>query len=106
MEKKTKVYIYPYFLRFASRNVTVVIRASISEISMEYHIPSSSKRMGKRSTPRSWYTRVLIKDSAADTGPLFRAVKNEDVNIQKPESKKESEKILKPRTVIARSSLS
>ena len=51
-----------------------------------------------------WKTIVLIKDIAADTRPLFSAVKNEDAKMHNPEKKKENENTLKPCTVNSNSS--
>ena len=47
-------------------------------------IPSMPKNRGSTSTHTISNINVLIKEMAADTLPLFNAVKKEDANILKP----------------------
>ena len=67
--------------------------ANISAITIEYQMPSRSKKMGSIITASDWNTRVRKKDIIAEIMPLLRAVKNPDPQIAIPEKRKEKEKI-------------
>ena len=49
--------------------------AAISAAVTDSQIPSSSRNAGRISTPAHWNTSVRKKEMAADTKPLFSAVK-------------------------------
>ena len=82
----------------------VVNKDRSSAATIENQMPSRLKKTGRINTRDSWYTSVLIKEIAAETGPLLSAVKKDDENIQKPDIKKDSENIRIPLVVIKRSS--
>lgn len=73
--------------------------AMISAVTMESQIPSVSQKSGRIRTAPVWNTSVLIKEIAADTRPLFKAVKKDDPKIANPENKNEKEKMEKARSV-------
>ena len=73
---------------------------------MESQIPSISHIIGNRITAAIWKTSVRIKDITADVSPSFNAVKKEEPNTEKPESRKENEKIENAWFVILKSSAS
>ena len=53
--------------------------ANTSATVMAHQMPSTSKKMGRISTEADWNTSVRRKEMAADTPPLFRAVKKPEV---------------------------
>lgn len=53
------------------------------------------KIRGQYKVLETWNISVLINDTAAEIAPFPSAVKNDEVNILKPASKKHSENILK-----------
>ena len=73
-------------MRFTIKNVTETAKARTSATVIALHMPSSPKNIGKINTDSIWNIRVLRKEIAADTPPLFKAVKNEEENIFKPAS--------------------
>lgn len=70
-------------------------KANISAAATAHQIPSRPEISGRAITQELWKTRVLRKETAAETAPLLSAVKNEDVNIFIPCKIKAKEKILK-----------
>lgn len=97
---------YPYFLRFAIRKTEVTIIDIISAPTMDSQIPSISQKIGNKITAAIWKTRVRINDITADVKPSFNAVKKEEPNTEKPDSRKENEKIENAWFVILKSSAS
>ena len=59
-------------------------------------MPSSLNSSGRMRTAASLKTNVLKKDIAAETPPLFRAVKNDEANMFMLARGNMSEKIRKP----------
>ena len=84
-------------------NITVIQTAAISAATVENHIPSSPQMSGNNITAAIWNTRVRINEIAADTVPLFSAVKNDEPNIAKPENTKTNEYIRNACRVISSS---
>ena len=81
-----------------------MISANTSAIVTDHHIPSSSQINGIISTAAILKMKVRRNDIAADTPPLFRAVKKDEANIVKPLNMNASENILKACFVMANSS--
>lgn len=86
---------YPYFFLFMIRNISDSRKAKNSATTFAIHIPSTPKIRGSIRMLETWNISVLINDTAAEIAPFQSAVKNDDVNILKPASKKHSENILK-----------
>ena len=57
-------------------------------------------------TAMHWKTNVRKKEMSAEISPSFNAVKKDAPQMEKPDSKKENEKIVKACTVISMSVLS
>ena len=87
-------------------NTKDAIAAISSATTMDIQIPSTPHTSGKSKIAAIWKTSVRRKEIAADTGPLFRAVKKPEPKIAKPAKRKEKENIRKPLRVIAISSAS
>ena len=71
--------------------MTQIERAKASATIIEDQTPISSKTSGINNTAPIWNTRVLNVETMAEIKPLFSAVKNEEVNIFKPEKINEKE---------------
>ena len=69
----------------------LTITAKISATTIESHKPSNSRINGKVNIITIWNTSVLKNDIAADTNPLFKAVKNDDAKIFNPLIKYDNE---------------
>ena len=65
-----------------------MVSAATSATHTAHHIPSTPKSTGRISTDELWKTRVRRKDIAADTAPLFKAVKNPEAKILNPANTK------------------
>lgn len=52
-----------------------------------HQIPSIPQRIGRSSTIEIWNTNVRRNEMAAESRPLFKAVKNADPKILKPLSR-------------------
>lgn len=83
-----------------------MMNAHTSANATENHTPSSLKNIGRISTAASWNTSVRRNDTAAEIAPLFSAVKNDEHQMLKPESRNVNENSLNACTVISNSSLS
>ena len=77
------------------RNISDSRKAKNSATTLAIHIPSTPKIRGSIRMLETWNISVLINDTAAEIAPFPSAVKNDEVNILKPASKKHSENILK-----------
>ncbi len=75
----------------ARRNTLLTRTAKNSARTMDTQIPSLPINNGRIKTAATWNTSVRRNDMIADTGPLFRAVKKDEVQIPKPENRKENE---------------
>ena len=73
----------------------MAVTASASAATMDSQIPSTPQISGNTSTAATWNTSVRRKEMAADTSPLFSAVKKEEPKMANPESRKAKEKIKK-----------
>lgn len=73
---------------------------------MAHQIPFKPQIIGNTRTENIWNTSVRKNEIAADTPPLFKAVKNEDVKILIPDKTKEKENIWNAYFVISKSSMS
>ena len=62
-------------------------------------MPSKRMTSGRMRTQVHWNTSVRRKEMAADTPPLFRAVKKEEAKMLKPASRKVKENSRKAWTV-------
>ena len=82
------------------------ITAHISATILANQMPLSPKSIGSISTEDSWNTSTRRKDTAAEIGPLPRAVKNDEVKMLIPASTKQNEKIRKAVMVMDSSSAS
>ena len=82
------------------------ITANISATILANQIPLSPKRIGRINTDDNWNTSTRRKDTAAEIGPLPKAVKNDEVKMLMPASTKQNEKIRKAVIVIDNSSAS
>ena len=74
-------------------------RAAASATITDPQIPFTPKKPGRIRMLSTSKTSVLANEIRADTGPLFKAVKNEEANILKPMKRKATEYILKALTV-------
>ena len=83
-------YIYWYFFLFAKRKQNTTIVAATSATTIEYHIPSRPKTIGKNTTATTWNTTVLRKEITAETTPSLRAVKNDEPKIPNPQIKNDN----------------
>ena len=82
------------------------ITANISATILANQIPLNPKRIGRINTDDNWNTNTRRKDTAAEIGPLPKAVKNDEVKMLMPASTKQNEKIRKAVIVIDNSSAS
>ena len=73
----------------ANRNATEIRLAKTSAAKMAHQMPSTPSTRGKSSTDAVWKISVRKKEMAADTAPLFSAVKKEEAKILNPASRKE-----------------
>ena len=70
----------------------MVIRIEASSATvMAHQTPSKPKKRGKIKTAATSKTTVRRKEIAAETIPLFNAVKNEDAKILKPANRNANE---------------
>ena len=67
------------------------MRERNSATAVAIHIPSEPRNRGITRMQIIWKTRVLRKDMSALTRPLFRAVKNDEENIEKPQKRNDIE---------------
>ena len=63
--------------------------AKNSAMEREYQTPSTPKKIGKINTLAIWKTSVRKKEIAAETTPLFKAVKKEEPKMLNPLNKTE-----------------
>lgn len=80
---------YPYFFLFPARKQSVVITAISSAPTIEIQIPSRPPKSGSSKTAAAWNTTVRKNEIAAETPPLFNAVKNDEPKIAYPEKRNE-----------------
>ena len=73
---------------------------------LDHQMPSTLMSSGRMRMQAHWNTSVRRKEMAADTPPLFRAVKKEEEKMLKPASRKVKENSRKAWTVRAYSSAS
>ena len=73
------------------RQMILSAREAASATIADPQIPLIPKRTGRKRTLSTSKTRVLANEIRAETGPLFRAVKNEEANILKPMKRKAME---------------
>ena len=76
-----------------------IVRSSAT--ATDDHIPFMPNIIGSRSTADNWNTRVRRNDIAADMGPLFNAVKNDEPNMLQPFIRNTKQYILNPMSVIS-----
>lgn len=81
-------------------------QAHTSATLMAHQIPSTSKKTGRIRTEEVWKIRVRKKEIAADTAPLFKAVKKEEEKIFRPARRKGQENSRNAWLVKVNSSLS
>ena len=79
--------LYPYFLSKRTINITVIKAERNSATIIETHIPSTPMISGRMNTAAIWNTSVRQIAIIAEMIPLFKAVKNDDPNIEKPVNK-------------------
>ena len=87
-------------------NITETIIASISDTTIESHIPFRPKNKGKTRMHAIWKISVRINEIAADIKPLLSAVKNDAPKKDIPQNKNENENIVNAFIVIWVNSLS
>ena len=68
-----------------------MIKAKISAAVMAHQIPSTPRSMGRMTTEPAWNTSVRRKEMAAETAPLFRAVKKPEAKMLKPASRNDQQ---------------
>lgn len=69
--------------------------AIASAATMDIQIPSRAQNIGKIITVEHWNTMVRKNEINAEVRPSLRAVKKEELKMEKPDSKKEKENIVK-----------
>ena len=74
----------------------VIIMEESSAAVMESHIPSVPSIRGSMITATIWKRSVLANEMAAETIPLFKAVKKEDPKMLNPIKRNEKEYSIKP----------
>ena len=88
------------------RNSAVTATDMTSAATIDSQMPSSSQISGKMSTAATWNTSVRKNEMSAEVIPSPSAVKNDEPKIEKPDSRKENEKIENACAVISRSAAS
>lgn len=99
-------YIYLYFSLFITKNIILTINAKISANTTAIQIPFTPQIAGSMSIIAIWNSSVLKNEIAADTIPLFSAVKNDELNMLNPLIKYDIENILIAFAVMFNSSIS
>ena len=79
---------------------------SNSATTTDNQIPSNLSHNGKKRMERIWNKNVLEREIAADTPPLFNAVKKDEPSTLKPMTRKEREYSINPLVVILSSASS
>ena len=75
--------------------------ANTSATVMAHQMPSTPKKTGRISTDADWNTSVRRNEMAAETAPLFSAVKKPEVKMLKPASRNDHANSRKAWTVRA-----
>ena len=78
-------YIYPYFRRPCTINPAVHTSAMASAATTASQMPSTPMISGRVRMDTTWNSSVRRKEIAADTVPLFSAVKNAEPKMLKPD---------------------